>query len=144
MTTPSRPQSGSHPDSGEAESDRRAQIEEIFDDALDMPRERRAAWLAARCGDDAALRGEVELPIPAASAVKIDGERAYRLHRRGVEVVTGRGYLEDAHNLRVETEHGQKFYRFEQAIMALGSKSAMPTALAPKELVSMMSAPAAR
>jgi len=34
----------------------------------------------------AALRGEVELPIPAASAVKIDGERAYRLHRRGVAV----------------------------------------------------------
>lgn len=34
----------------------------------------------------AALRGEVDLPIPAASAVKIDGERAYRLHRRGVAV----------------------------------------------------------
>jgi tRNA pseudouridine55 synthase len=34
----------------------------------------------------AALRGDVELPIPAASAVKIDGERAYRLHRRGVAV----------------------------------------------------------
>jgi tRNA pseudouridine55 synthase len=34
----------------------------------------------------ARLRGEVELPIPAASAVKIGGERAYRLHRRGVEV----------------------------------------------------------
>jgi tRNA pseudouridine55 synthase len=33
-----------------------------------------------------ALRGEVELPIPAASAVKIGGERAYRLHRRGVVV----------------------------------------------------------
>jgi len=32
------------------------------------------------------LRGEIELPIPAASAVKISGERAYRLHRRGVEV----------------------------------------------------------
>ena len=32
------------------------------------------------------LRGEIELPIPAASAVKIGGERAYRLHRRGVEV----------------------------------------------------------
>jgi tRNA pseudouridine55 synthase len=32
------------------------------------------------------LRGEVELPIPAASAVKIGGERAYRLARRGVEV----------------------------------------------------------
>jgi tRNA pseudouridine55 synthase len=34
----------------------------------------------------AGLRGEVVLPIPAASAVKIGGERAYRLHRRGVEV----------------------------------------------------------
>jgi tRNA pseudouridine55 synthase len=33
------------------------------------------------------LRGEIELPIPAASAVKIGGERAYRLARRGVEVV---------------------------------------------------------
>jgi tRNA pseudouridine55 synthase len=33
-----------------------------------------------------ALRGEIELPIPAASAVKIGGERAYRLHRRGIEV----------------------------------------------------------
>ena len=32
------------------------------------------------------LRGEVELSIPAASAVKIDGERAYRLHRKGVAV----------------------------------------------------------
>jgi tRNA pseudouridine55 synthase len=32
------------------------------------------------------LRGEVELPVPAASAVKIGGERAYRLHRRGVAV----------------------------------------------------------
>jgi tRNA pseudouridine55 synthase len=34
----------------------------------------------------AGLRGEVELPVPAASAIKIGGERAYRLHRRG-EVV---------------------------------------------------------
>jgi tRNA pseudouridine55 synthase len=33
-----------------------------------------------------ALRGEAELPIPAASAVKIGGERAYRLHRKGVAV----------------------------------------------------------
>jgi tRNA pseudouridine55 synthase len=32
------------------------------------------------------LRGEVELPIPAASAVKIGGERAYRLARRGITV----------------------------------------------------------
>jgi len=34
----------------------------------------------------AGLRGEVELPVPAASAIKIGGERAYRLHRRGVAV----------------------------------------------------------
>jgi tRNA pseudouridine55 synthase len=33
-----------------------------------------------------ALRGEVDLRVPAASAVKIRGERAYRLHRRGEEV----------------------------------------------------------
>jgi tRNA pseudouridine55 synthase len=32
------------------------------------------------------LRGEIDLRIPAASAVKIDGERAYKLHRRGIEV----------------------------------------------------------
>lgn len=31
-----------------------------------------------------ALRGEVDLRIPAASAVKIGGERAYKLHRRGI------------------------------------------------------------
>ena len=34
----------------------------------------------------AALRGDVELPIPTASAVKIGGERAYRLHRKGIAV----------------------------------------------------------
>ena len=33
-----------------------------------------------------ALQGEVELPVPQASAVKIAGERAYRLHRRGMAV----------------------------------------------------------
>ena len=32
------------------------------------------------------LRGEVELQVPAASAVKVAGERAYRLHRRGIDV----------------------------------------------------------
>jgi tRNA pseudouridine55 synthase len=32
------------------------------------------------------LRGPVDLPIPAASAVKIEGQRAYSLHRRGVAV----------------------------------------------------------
>ncbi len=47
-----------------------------------------------------ALTGELELPIPAASAVKIGGERAYRLHRRGVgvEMPTRRSLV---HDLRV-------------------------------------------
>jgi tRNA pseudouridine55 synthase len=34
----------------------------------------------------ARLRGEIELPVPAASAVKVGGERAYKLARRGVAV----------------------------------------------------------
>ena len=34
----------------------------------------------------AELRGEIELAVPAASAVKVGGERAYRLARRGVAV----------------------------------------------------------
>jgi tRNA pseudouridine55 synthase len=42
-----------------------------------------ASELEQRLAD---LRGVVELPIPAASAVKIGGERAYKLARRGVAV----------------------------------------------------------
>ena len=34
----------------------------------------------------ARLRGEVDLPVPVASAVKIEGERAYKLARRGIAV----------------------------------------------------------
>jgi tRNA pseudouridine55 synthase len=34
----------------------------------------------------ATLRGEIELPIPTASAVKVGGQRAYKLHRQGVAV----------------------------------------------------------
>jgi tRNA pseudouridine55 synthase len=47
-----------------------------------------------------ALEGDVDLPIPAASAVKVGGERAYRLHRRGevVEMPTRRSTV---HALRV-------------------------------------------
>jgi tRNA pseudouridine55 synthase len=49
-------------------------------ESLDPPGEEELERRLAR------LRGEIELPIPAASAVKIGGERAYRLARRGVEV----------------------------------------------------------
>jgi tRNA pseudouridine55 synthase len=49
--------------------------------------ERRPAPSRAELDDALArLRGEIELPVPAASAVKIGGERAYRLARKGVAV----------------------------------------------------------
>lgn len=47
---------------------------------------------------------------------------------RHVEVITGRGHFEDSHTIRVETAQGQRFLRFEQAIIAVGSKPAMPKA----------------
>ena len=46
--------------------------------------------------------------------------------KRGVQVLTGRGYFEDSHTLRVETDEGQMFVKYEHAIVAVGSKSAMP------------------
>jgi dihydrolipoamide dehydrogenase len=46
--------------------------------------------------------------------------------KRGVEVLHGRGHFESSKQLRVETESGQKFIEFEKAIVAVGSKSAMP------------------
>jgi dihydrolipoamide dehydrogenase len=46
--------------------------------------------------------------------------------RRKVEVMWGRGYFEDSQTLRVETSDGQKFVRFEQAILAVGSQAAVP------------------
>jgi tRNA pseudouridine55 synthase len=53
-----------------------------------------------------ALRGEIELPVPAASAVKIDGERAYRLHRRGVtvEMPTRHSTVHDLEILRLDED----------------------------------------
>ncbi len=48
--------------------------------------------------------------------------------KRGVEVLTGRGYFEDSQTLRVETGGGQKFLRYDHAMVAVGSKSAMPKA----------------
>jgi dihydrolipoamide dehydrogenase len=47
---------------------------------------------------------------------------------RGVQVMHGRGYFEDSHTLRVETDEGQQFIQFEKAIVAVGSVSAMPKA----------------
>src|SRR5207245_478349 len=46
----------------------------------------------------------------------------------GGEIWNGRGHFEDSRTLRVETGQGQKFLRYEQGIVAVGSKSAMPKA----------------
>jgi dihydrolipoamide dehydrogenase len=48
--------------------------------------------------------------------------------QRGVQVVHGRGHFEDSRTLRVETSEGQKFIRYEKAVIAVGSKPAMPNA----------------
>ena len=56
------------------------------------------------------LRGEIELPVPAASAVKVGGERAYRLARRGVAVEMP---------LRRSTVHELELLSFDGAIARL-------------------------
>jgi dihydrolipoyl dehydrogenase len=47
---------------------------------------------------------------------------------RGVQVIYGRGHFEDSQTLRVETAEGQKFIRYQKAIIAVGSKPTMPNA----------------
>ncbi len=47
---------------------------------------------------------------------------------RGVQIIVGRGHFEDSTTLRVETEQGQQFIKYDNAIIAVGSKSAMPKA----------------
>jgi dihydrolipoamide dehydrogenase len=47
---------------------------------------------------------------------------------RGVTIMHGRGYFESSNQLRVETEQGQQFITYDQAIVAVGSVSAMPKA----------------
>ena len=52
----------------------------------EVTEEREAPSAAELAAALAGLRGDIRLPVPRASAVKIDGERAYRLHRRGIAV----------------------------------------------------------
>ncbi len=59
---------------------------------------------------------------------KLAGGVSTIAQRRGVQVIHGRGHFEDAKTLRVETADGQKFYNFEQVIIAVGSKPALPKA----------------
>ncbi len=48
--------------------------------------------------------------------------------RRNVPVVAGRAHFEDSTTLRVETPEGQQFIKYQKAIVATGSKAAMPKA----------------
>ena len=48
--------------------------------------------------------------------------------KRGVEFLQGRGHFEDSQTLRVETSDGQKFIAYAKAIIAVGSKAAIPAA----------------
>jgi dihydrolipoamide dehydrogenase len=57
---------------------------------------------------------------------KLAGGVATIAQRRGVQVIHGRGYFEDAKTLRVETADGQKFFHFEQVIVAVGSRPSLP------------------
>lgn len=59
---------------------------------------------------------------------KLSGGVAQLAKMRGVEIWHGRGYFENSNTLRVETPEGQKFISYDQAIIAVGSKSAMPKA----------------
>src|SRR4051794_3022282 len=57
---------------------------------------------------------------------RLSGGIAQLAKMRGVQVIAGRGHFEDSNTLRVETEQGQQFVQYDQAIIAVGSKSAMP------------------
>src|SRR5262252_5297983 len=59
---------------------------------------------------------------------KLSGGIAQLAKMRGVQVVQGRGYFEDSTTLRIETDQGQQFINYDHAIIAVGSKSAMPKA----------------
>lgn len=48
--------------------------------------------------------------------------------KRGVTALEGKAYFEDSRTLRVETASGQQFITFSKAIVAVGSRPAMPAA----------------
>ena len=59
---------------------------------------------------------------------KLSGGVAQLAKMRGVQVILGRGYFENSQTLRVETEQGQQFINYDQAIVAVGSLPAVPKA----------------
>jgi dihydrolipoamide dehydrogenase len=59
---------------------------------------------------------------------KLSGGVRTLAQARGVNVITGRGYFEGNNTLRIETKDGQSFLQYDKAIVAVGSKSALPKA----------------
>jgi dihydrolipoamide dehydrogenase len=59
---------------------------------------------------------------------KLSGGIAQLAQRRGVQVLSGRAVFEDSKSIRVETEKGQQFVQFDKAIVAVGSRPAIPKA----------------
>ncbi|MBI3879474.1 MAG: dihydrolipoyl dehydrogenase [Verrucomicrobia bacterium] len=59
---------------------------------------------------------------------KLSGGIAGLAKARGVQVITGRGHFENSTTLRVETSDGQKFISYDKAVVAVGSKPALPKA----------------
>jgi dihydrolipoamide dehydrogenase len=59
---------------------------------------------------------------------RLAGGIAQLAKMRGVQVIQGRGYFEDSRSLRVETDQGQQIINYDQAIIAVGSKSTLPKA----------------
>jgi dihydrolipoamide dehydrogenase len=59
---------------------------------------------------------------------KQSGALKFLAEKREVQVLHGRGHFEASRTLRVETQEGQKFVNYQTAIIAVGSKPAMPSA----------------
>ena len=83
--------------------------------------EHRGILFAAPSIDVAKLRAWKESIL-----TRLAGGIAQLAKLRGVQVMHGRGYFEDSRTLRVETEQGQQFINYDHAIIAIGSKAAMP------------------
>jgi dihydrolipoamide dehydrogenase len=59
---------------------------------------------------------------------KLSGGISTLAKMRNVTVIHGRAYFEGSNKLRVETPEGQQFVEYDKAILAVGSKPAMPKA----------------
>ncbi len=59
---------------------------------------------------------------------KLGGGIKSLAQKRGVTVIHGRGYFEGSQLLRVESEQGQQFISYDKAIVAVGSRAALPKA----------------